>query len=157
LVDTSLKPTDLIKMAIDHRPELKQYEELRLAARDAVKVARAAFFPQIIFNGNVIGTGSHATSLSNQTNSVNTPVASGSDLGIGSIGSAAGLPVAASTTGAGSRFTTRSLYTIGVDVGWNLGGLGTTQVTQLEATRWQARKVQLEFNSQVDECMRASA
>jgi outer membrane protein TolC len=149
LVDSSLRPTDLIKIAIDKRPELKQYEELRLAAKDAVKVARAALFPQITFNGNVIGTGSNATSLSNKESNINTPVASGSSLGIGSIGSAAGLPIAASTSTGGARFTTRSLYTIGVDVAWNLGGLGTTQLTQLEATRWQARKVQLDFNTEL--------
>ncbi len=150
LVDTSLNPTALIKMAIDKRPELKKYEELRLAAKDAVKVARAAFFPQITFNGNIIGTGSNATSLSNKTSNINTPVASGSSLGIGSIAGASGLPIAASSSGSGANFTTRSLYTIGVDVNWNLGGLGTTQLTQLEATRWQARKVQLDFNTELE-------
>ncbi len=151
LVDSSLRPADLLKISIDKRPELKKYEELRLAAKDAVKVARAAFFPQIVLNGNIIGTGSHATSLSNKAGNINTPVASGSSLGIGSIGSAAGLPIAASTTGGtGDRFTTRSLYTIGVDVNWNLGGLGTTQLAQLEASKWQARKVQLEFNTELE-------
>jgi outer membrane protein TolC len=148
LVDASLRPTDLLKIAIDKRPELKKYEELRLAAKDAVKVARAALFPQITFLGNVIGTGSRATSLTNKTDSLETPVASGSSLGIGSIAGAASLPMA-SGSGANPRFTTRSLYTIGVDVGWNLGGLGTTQLTQLEASRWQARKVQLEFNTEL--------
>jgi len=144
LVDASLRPNDLLKIAIDKRPELKQYEELRLAAKDAVKVARAAFFPQITMTGSVIGTGSHATSISNKT-SQTTPVGSDGSLAVGNIATAAGLPIASSGTGA--RFTTRTLYTVGVDVAWTLGGLGTTQLTQLEASRWQARKVQLEFNT----------
>ncbi|MBS1993191.1 MAG: TolC family protein [Cyanobacteria bacterium SZAS LIN-3] len=148
LVDASLKPNDLLKIAIDKRPELKKYEELRLAAKDAVKVARAAFFPQITMNGSIIGTGSHATSISNQTSNT-TPVGSNGSLAIGSITGASGLPIASGNS-SGARFTTRSLYSIGVDVNWSLGGLGTTQLTNLEASRWQARKVQLEFNTELN-------
>jgi outer membrane protein TolC len=151
LVDAALRPTDLLKIAIDKRPELKKYEELRLAAKDAVKVARSALFPQINFNGSVVDTGSHATSVNNRFGSAGTPiVAGGGGLAVGSISSATSLPATGTGTSNGARFTTRSLYSIGVDVAWNLGGLGTTQLTQIEATKWQARKTSLEFNNELN-------
>jgi len=147
LVDAALRPNDLLKIAIDKRPELKKYEELRLAAKDAVKVARAAFFPQITMTGAIIGTGSHATTLSNKANQT-TPVGSDGSLAVGTVADASGLPIAAGNNN-NARFTTRTLNTIGVNMNWTLGGLGTTQLTQLEGARWQARKVQLEFNTEL--------
>ena len=42
LVDSSLSPGDLMKLAIDNRQELKRYDELRLAAKEQLKVAKSS-------------------------------------------------------------------------------------------------------------------
>src|SRR5581483_8369053 len=57
------KIEDLIKLAIDNRPELKQYEELRLAAKRAIVVAGAGLQPAFAFNGNVFGIGPGLTHM----------------------------------------------------------------------------------------------
>jgi outer membrane protein TolC len=147
LVDEKLLPGDLIRIAIDHRPELKRFEELRLAAKDAVKVARAALLPTVAGMANIIGTGSRATSLSSTSSNQQTPL-SGSGVGVGSASSGA-LPLAPGPVGSARRFSTQSLGVIGVDVQYNLGGLGWTELAKVQAARYDARKAQLEFNREL--------
>lgn len=48
---------ELLKIAIDNRPELKQYEELRLAAKRAIVVAAAPLQPKAALSGTVYGIG----------------------------------------------------------------------------------------------------
>ncbi len=57
LIDSSLNIADILQLAIDYRPELKQYEELRLAAKKAIMVAAASLQPTVSLNGNVYGIG----------------------------------------------------------------------------------------------------
>lgn len=150
LVDKVLKPADLLQIAIDRRPELKKYDELRLAAKDAVKVARSALLPSVAVSGNVIGTGSRATSLSSSGSTQQTSLSS-NGLSAGAVSSSAGLPLAAPGTASGTpHYTTRSLFTIGVGVEWNLGGLGIQQVSQVRASQYQARQAQLEFSKELE-------
>ncbi len=61
LVPGSISIDNLLVMAIDRRPELKQFEELRLAAKRAIVVAAAPLQPGVTFGGSVfgIGTGSN--------------------------------------------------------------------------------------------------
>jgi OMF family outer membrane factor len=47
----------LLLVAIDNRPELKQYEELRLAAKRAIIVASAPLQPQVNLAGSYYGVG----------------------------------------------------------------------------------------------------
>jgi len=54
---------ELLKIAIDNRPELKQYEELRLAAKRAIVVAGAPLQPKVALGGNVIGIGVRSNAL----------------------------------------------------------------------------------------------
>jgi Outer membrane protein len=123
---------------------------LRLAAKDAVKVARSALFPSVAVSGNVIGTGSRATSLSNSGSTQQTSLSS-NGLSAGAVSSSAGLPLAAPGTASGTpHYTTRSLFTIGVGVEWNLGGLGIQQVSQVRASQYQARQAQLEFSKELE-------
>jgi outer membrane protein TolC len=63
LVSTDLKTGDLLRLAIDHRPELKQYEELRKAAKKAIIVATSPLQPTAKLQGNVIGLGPHISSM----------------------------------------------------------------------------------------------
>jgi outer membrane protein len=149
LVDERLTPGDLLRIAIDNRPELKRYEQLRLAAREAVKVAKAALFPTVAATGSGIGTGSRVFNNTNNTTSGN-QTAIGAGDSIGSINTADDLPIGTSTTGP-KRWTSRSLFLIGVDVNWQLGGLGVQQVAGIQVAKSQAREVQLEFAKEMNQ------
>lgn len=149
LIDSALRPADLLKIAIDKRPELKKYEQLRLAAKDAIKVARSTLLPSVAVTGAVIGSGSYASNASASSLQTQQTSLSSSGASVGAISSAGGLPLA--TGGSGPKpWTTRSLFTIGVDMQWNLGGLGLQEVAQVRAKQWEARRVQLEFNRELE-------
>lgn len=57
LINPKLNIADILQMAIDNRPELKQYEELRLAAKKAILVAAADLQPSVLLSGNAYGIG----------------------------------------------------------------------------------------------------
>jgi len=61
LIPQTVPITDLLKIAIDNRPELKQYEELRLAAKRAIVVAGAPLQPKVNLGGSVYGVGAQPT------------------------------------------------------------------------------------------------
>lgn len=152
LIDSALRPADLLKIAIDKRPELKRYEQLRLAAKDAIKVARSTLLPSVAVTGTAIGSGSYASNASLSSLQTQQTSLSSSGASVGAISSAGGLPLA--TGGSGPKpWTTRSLFTIGVDMQWNLGGLGLQEVAQVRAKQWEARRVQLEFNRELEKIL----
>jgi len=62
LIARTLLIGDLLSHAVDNRPELKQYDELRKAAKAQIIIAGAPLHPQVTLNGNVYGIG---TTLSN--------------------------------------------------------------------------------------------
>lgn len=64
LVPRAVPVKELIKIAIDNRPELKQYEELRLAAKRAIMVAGAPLQPTVALGGTVYGIGAGSGKLS---------------------------------------------------------------------------------------------
>jgi len=142
LVDSFLSPGDLMKLAIDNRQELKRYDELRLAAKEQLKVAKSTLFPVVAGMGQVIGSASRASSQANLLNG---------GLGLSSAGAGVGpaslstLPVTGTTEGTRSG-TMHSLFVMGVDVQWNFGGLGIQQVSQINSARADARRASLEFN-----------
>ena len=149
LIDERMSPGDLLRVAIDNRPELKRYEQLRLAAKEAVKVAKASLFPTVAAVGSAIGTGSRVFNNSNSSSSQNnTPLGAGAS--IGSIFSSSDLPLTSSSNG-GKRWTGRSLFLVGVDVNWNLGGLGLQQVAGIQVAKSQARQVNLEFAKELNQ------
>jgi outer membrane protein TolC len=57
LIERNVGITQLLEAAIDNRPELKQYEELRRAAKKAIVVAAAPLSPKINIGGNIYGIG----------------------------------------------------------------------------------------------------
>jgi outer membrane protein TolC len=142
LVDDTLPMNDLIRIAIDSRPELKHYEQLRLAAKDKVRVARAALFPTVSTTGTIIGTGSRATNVSSSAGSTSM---SSSGLAVGAVGAASDLALSGSGSGT-TKWTTSSLGVIGLDVTWTLGGLGIAQESQVESARAEARRATLDFD-----------
>lgn len=105
LIPQSAKIDQLLKVAIDHRPELKQYEELRLAAKRAIVVAAAPLQPNVSFAGSIFGISTGTKEL--------TPI-----------------------------------YTLNFGVKWNLGGLGTTDLANIQKARSDARQAAVQAKQQ---------
>jgi outer membrane protein TolC len=150
LVDESLTPSQLVTIAVENRPELKQYEEQRLAALQAIKIARAAFLPTIQAIGSAVTT---ASSVFRKDNSTSTNNASSAVTSSGSVSgavgtTASGLPLGGS--GAGTRrMLGKQLWVIGVEATWTLNGLGLTTAGAVQAAATVARKAQLQFNNEL--------
>lgn len=136
LVAEPFKPGLLIAKAIANRPELHQYEELRLAAKKSIVMATAPLQPSFNFFGNIYGIGE---TLSNSYKTVNNPIT---------------LAEAASFGGNGlSRRVSRQigpLYTLGYQVNWNFEGLGSVDLANVISAKAQARQAQLEMVKQVN-------
>ena len=96
LIPKAIPVEKLLIRAIDSRPELKQYEELRLAAKRAIVVALAPMQPNVSFGGSIFGVG------------------------------------------AGGNLD--PIYTINLGVKWALGGMGTTDLANMQKARWEARQ-----------------
>jgi len=96
LIARAMPIEKLLVKAIDGRPELKQYEELRLAAKRAIIVAAAPMQPNVAFGGTIFGVG------------------------------------------AGGNID--PIYAINLGVKWNLGGMGTTDLANMQKARWEARQ-----------------
>jgi outer membrane protein TolC len=67
LIDPSLDINTLVSLAVLNRPELRQYEQLRVAARRNIQVAAAPLYPQFQTFGSISGNGAtlgHSTVLS---------------------------------------------------------------------------------------------
>jgi outer membrane protein TolC len=63
LVRSDASISDLLKLATENRAELKQYSELRKAAKAAIGVAAAPLQPTVDFGGAVYGLGKDAGSI----------------------------------------------------------------------------------------------
>jgi OMF family outer membrane factor len=63
LIATDTSVSQMLSLAVDNRPELKQYEELRLAARQQIKTARADLLPSVSLGGNILGIASNTGSM----------------------------------------------------------------------------------------------
>jgi outer membrane protein TolC len=156
LIDRTLRPADLLIVAVKNRPELQRHEQLRLAALEQIKVARAPLLPAVTYTGAVTGTGAAIRSLSPSASSSSgsTPLATtgGGAAGIGPVSSGGGgLPLSSGqTSSSGRHWQTRSLFVMGVDVQWTLGGLGLTQASKVQEAKYYARREQLEFNQSLN-------
>jgi OMF family outer membrane factor len=142
LVNDNQKITDLVQIAIDNRPELKRWEQLRLAARDAIHVAFAPLLPQVIGHAGLATTGAkvvrNTTSTAGQSSSATTGA-----LGVGGFGTTSVTPLGLAS--GPKKFSLAEIYLIGLSVEWSIGGLGVTDMAKVKAAKWQARKAQTEF------------
>jgi len=142
LIDPNLRAGDLLKIAIDNRPELKKYEQLRLAAKDAIKVARAPLLPSVTGAAIAATTGAKVSRSNSSAALQNTAV-------VGSFGVEPFGTTSASPLGVGSggvKFNATEVFTLGIDIEWSLDGLGLTDIAKVKSAKWQARKAQDEFN-----------
>lgn len=143
LIDENTEIAELLRIAVDNRPELKQYEQLRKAAKDAIKVARAALLPHVNMTGAILGTGSRVIN-GNGSSSVFSSVLSGGGSVAGPISSGS---VPLSDSGEGARsFVNKALFVLGVEVSLPLKGIGLTDAANIQTARMQARRVESEFS-----------
>jgi outer membrane protein TolC len=59
LISPDLTINQLLMIAIDNRSELKRYEQLRLAAKKQIMIARSDMLPTVSLGGNIIGLASN--------------------------------------------------------------------------------------------------
>lgn len=161
LIDPSLDINALMRIAIKYRPELKQFEELRLAARRNIQVQAAPLYPQMQFfgsytgNGATLGPGNRVqpgsfsfVPLSGTPNGV--PLTGGGGSSAGGGGSGGGVfPAGATFTPASiQRRQMRLSYQIGIQVDWNYFNLGIPDLSNVQAARHNARVALLQANQQ---------
>lgn len=148
LISESMNIGDLLSIAVDNRPELKRYEQLRLAAREQIKIARAALLPSLALTGSIIGTSTRVTDLSTSSSSGSTSLSS-SGAGVGSVSGASSLPLSGGSSSGPRHWSGHSLYVLGLDANWQIGGLTVTEIGAINSARAEARKVALEFNREL--------
>jgi outer membrane protein TolC len=140
LVDDNQKITDLVQIAIDNRPELKKWEQMRLAAKDAIHVAFAPLLPKVIGQAGLATTGAKVVRSASAAES---SAATTGALAVGGFGTATVTPIASAS--GPKKFSLAEIYLIGLTIQWNIGGMGVTDMAKVNAARWQARKAQNEF------------
>lgn len=122
LVDLSMNIDDLLSLAIVHRPELRQYENLRMAAARAVQTATAAYYPTLQYN------------ISQQASSTTSNQAS---LGSSSTGSLSGAGVFT-----GLFYTSSEAF----NLNWSLTNMGLSTAANILAARATSRQSLLQAN-----------
>ena len=138
LVSEQMNPADLLRIAIDNRPELKRYEDLRLAAKRQIMIALAKLQPTFDFNGNVYGVGEtlgHSTETVNFDTVVTTPT-----------GALALQP----TTARVSR-QIGGIWQIGYSIKWHFQGMGTVDAANTYSAKILARQAQLEQQRELNQ------
>ncbi len=165
LIDPSVDINRLIALAILNRPELKQYEQLRIAARRQIQIAAAPLYPQLQFYGNILGNGAtFGKTYKFVPGSFNAVPLAASPAGsvistapflaepansIGQPTSTKGAVVAAGEQFTPSQYSSRQMrksYSIGYRMDWNFPGLGLGSLTAIQAARANARIALLNSN-----------
>lgn len=123
LIDPALKPEMLTALAIENRPELSRYEQLRLAARNATKLEASALLPNASFFTN---------------NAIN--IANGGDTIVIPTGGAANTGGITS----GNAGNANSAFSAGFILNWLLAGAGVENAANIGAARLRARRAVLE-------------
>jgi outer membrane protein TolC len=132
LVSQRLGPAELLKVAIDNRPELKQYQQLRLAAKRQINIELSHLLPTFDFNGDIFGVGE---TLSPSTRTVTT-----NTIGIAAGG---GSVVAAPITLNLNR-RIGGIWRIGYNLSWQFEGIGTVASANTYNAKLLARQAQLQ-------------
>lgn len=135
LVDHNLSPEKLTALAIINRPELSQYEHLRLAARRSIQVAAAPLYPRAgFFTANIMNQGVSGGGPGDQgSSSVVIPVG----------GSVSAGGISESGSGANSTFSRGFIFN------WLLYGMGVGNLGEVAAAKAQARKAMLDANQEL--------
>ncbi len=140
LVAEQLNPADLLRIAIDHRPELKQYEALRLAAKKQIMIALSYLQPTFDFNGNVYGIG-ETLSKSYDTVNVNALTV---------IPNSGGVTTSVPTQARVSR-QLGGVWQIGYNIKWYFQGMGTVDAANTYSAKILARQAQLQQQRELNQ------
>jgi len=155
LIDPALNINDLIGIAVVNRPELKQFNELRLAARRNIQVQAAPLYPQFQFYGYVNGNGATVRKstviIPGESNAVpiGPPIqglTASNDIGLSSSVFPAG--IVNTPAQVGNRQMKKS-YSLGIRVDWNYAGLGVPSLGNVQSARALARQAALQANQQL--------
>lgn len=153
LIDPSMDINSLLRLAVKYRPELKQYEQLRLAARRQIQVSAAPLYPTFQFYGNYFGNGAtlgpgyrvRPGSVSVGPGSVN----NFDQISSPQFGQSTTTPVIGTTTPATEvKRQMRKSYNIGIEVDWNYFNLGVPNVANIQSAKHLARAAMLTANQQ---------
>lgn len=154
LIDPSLEINGLLRLAVKYRPELKQYEQLRLAARRQIQVYAAPLYPTVQIFGNEFGTGA--------TLGPGYRVGGGGlSVGAGSSTNPSAMSIFPTRTGNAivpvqGTFTQPSVqsrrirnnYNLGFEIDWNYFNLGVPNMANVQSQRHIARQAMLQANQQ---------
>lgn len=135
LVEPAQSPELLTALAVENRPELARFEELRLAARNAARAAFSPLLPRAAFFTN---------------NSINAGAGSSIIIPTGS-GSASGGITTDSTSGRGASSNS---FAGGFILNWLIAGAGINDAGNVMAAKMRARRAMLEGR---EELLRISA
>lgn len=161
LVDPGLDINRLIGIAIDNRPELRQFEELRIAAKRNIQVQAAPLYPQFQFFGSVAGNGqtlgtSYTTTAPSYTAVPLAQPASAQSI-LTNVNDFARITTANTVVPAGMSYSPGSVINrkiresvqIGFQVDWNYPSLGVPDLANVQAARAQARQANLRVNQTI--------
>jgi outer membrane protein TolC len=147
IINPAVSIFDLTKLAIERRPELRRYEELRLAARREVQVAAAELYPDAsFFVANALAS-THVRGGQTGTS------ASSSGVVIPAGNALAGGLINVGGTNASNVPWTNS-FAAGFLLNWLLPGMGVPTAGRVLALKQQARKVMLQANQTFVDIMR---
>lgn len=161
LIDPSADINRLINVSFANRPELKQFEQLRIAAKRNIQVQAAPLYPQFQFFGQYAGNGqtlSRDIVLSQPSVSavpLAGPYTSSSVISNATSGNPS--VVTNNTLPAGYVFNpptyvnrqVRKSYQIGMELDWNFIGMGGPDVANIQAARATARQASLRVNQTI--------
>jgi outer membrane protein TolC len=161
LLDEGMNINELLNIGIVHRPELRQYEYLRLAAARSVPIAAASLYPTaawtITYSHTSTSVFSPATSPTGQVTAFNQTVIADRAASSSSSSTAASTVSNVPAVGVFSgKFDTISLA---FNLNWTLGNLGTTAAANILGARAVARQAMLQANQvllQVSQQVRSS-
>ncbi|HNB23286.1 MAG TPA: TolC family protein [Candidatus Melainabacteria bacterium] len=137
LVNQEWNINQLVAVAAKRRPELKQFEELRIAARRNVQVAASPLYPTFQF----FVSKTHSVVNSNGSN------ASGNNNGLS--GSTVIIPTGGGGGGIGISGNGGRSFSGGFDLSWNLDGMGVVDAGRTLSARALARQAMLQSNQQL--------
>jgi outer membrane protein TolC len=164
LVDPNLNIQQLIDIAIRNRPELHQSNENRLAQQRAIQVALSNMMPTVQFflsanrsESNRGGGGGGAANLGSLigTGAAGAGQGGSNVVGVGplGIGGAATTTVIPAGGGGGAGIavggSTNRSFTAGMDINWNLQGMGVPDAMTTLSSRALARQAMLQYNQTV--------
>jgi outer membrane protein TolC len=127
LFETGSKITDIVRAAVNRRPELREYELFKFGAARNIQVAAAPLYPQLNFYTAVSYTNTTSTSKTNSKRSTST----------------------ADTAGAGVFGGVFRTVTTGMGLTWSLNGMGLVNVANLFGAQSFNRQAGIQANQQL--------